>query len=206
MENVESRVGKRRLEVGPVCARLGRTQRCDLELALRPTARFETNSHPTVSLSEFLRPLRLDVSAAEDGRSPGKALLTSTFNIQHSTFGPTTPDVVAYKRNPDSPTPDVVAYKRSPDSPTPDVVAYKRSPDSPTPDVVAYKRVFKFVSIRILAAATLGRFCGRGRPHSGGGTPDVVPYKRNPDALARIRLRFASARRAERHALPKTAL
>jgi len=192
MENVESRVGKRRLEVGPVCARLGRTQRCDLELALRPTARFETNSHPTVSLSEFLRPLRLDVSAAEDGRSPGKALLTSTFNIQHSTFGPTTPDVVAYKRNPDSPTPDVVAYKRS--------------PDSPTPDVVAYKRVFKFVSIRILAAATLGRFCGRGRPHSGGGTPDVVPYKRNPDALARIRLRFASARRAERHALPKTAL
>jgi hypothetical protein len=192
MENVESRVGKRRLEVGPVCARLGRTQRCDLELALRPTARFETNSHPTVSLSEFLRPLRLDVSAAEDGRSPGKALLTSTFNIQHSTFGPTTPDVVAYKRNPDSPTPDVVAYKRS--------------PDSPTPDVVAYNRVFKFVSIRILAAATLGRFCGRGRPHSGGGTPDVVPYKRNPDALARIRLRFASARRAERHALPKTAL
>ena len=35
-----------------------RAQRCDLELALRPTARFETNSHPTESLSEFLRPQR----------------------------------------------------------------------------------------------------------------------------------------------------
>jgi hypothetical protein len=66
-------------------------------------------------------------------RNPGAPARSERRALPNSALEPTTPYVVAYKRNLEPTTPYVVAYKRNLEPTTPHVVAYKRALKPTTP-------------------------------------------------------------------------